>query len=520
MKHMKRFMALFAALALVLAMAAPAFAEKIDTSNHSFSAYKIFSASLDDGKLTGIEWGADVDGNAILAALRADPITGSEFNDEVTTASKVAEVLSTWKGETNEKTLQFAKIVAKHLKSTATPVTGTNGQITFSETGYYLIVDTTNTENVADAKNLTLLNVAEARKIVTIQAKGEYPTVEKKVKENIKYTSDDSYGTGYNDTADYNIGDSIPFKLIGTVPDMSQYSSYKYTFHDTLAKSFNAPSKGDVKVYVSSDKAGTGKTEITEKFSVTVDATKNEITVSTDELNKIDGVTADKYILVEYSAVLNSNAAINNDNVRETTEGNVNKVYLTYSNNPNGSGEGKTIEDKVIVFTYKVGVTKVDATNNNAPLKGVQFKLYKKTNETEKKWVQVDENGKVTGWVNNEASGSVLESDENGKFSVIGLDNGSYWIKETKGLPGYNAIEDTEVKVVADTSNGQNGQGATNELTSVKVNDGTDITIENRIGATLPGTGGIGTTIFYLIGGGLMVAAAVLLIAKKRMENK
>ncbi len=231
---------------------------------------------------------------------------------------------------------------------------------------------------MADAKNLTLLNVAEAGKTVTIKAKGEYPTVEKKVKENIKFTTDDGYGAGYNDTADYNIGDSIPFKLIGTVPDMSQYSSYEYTFHDTLAKSFNAPSKDDVKVYVSSDKAGTGKIEITEKFSVSVDTAKNEITVSTSELNKIDGVTAGKYILVEYSAVLDSNAAINNGNVGETTEGNVNKVYLTYSNNPNGSGEGKTIEDKVIVFTYKVGVTKVDATNNNAPLKDVQFKLYKK----------------------------------------------------------------------------------------------------------------------------------------------
>lgn len=520
MKHMKRFMALFAALALVLAMAVPAFAEKINTSNHSFSAYKIFSASLDDGKLTGIEWGADVDGNAILTELKADPITSSAFSDEVTTASKVAEVLSTWKGETNEKTLQFAKIVAKHLQSAATPVTGTNGQITFSQTGYYLIVDTTLTENVADAKNLTLLNVAEAGEIVNIKAKGEYPTVEKKVKENIKYTRDDGYGTGYNDTADYNIGDSIPFKLIGTVPDMSQYISYKYTFHDTLAKSFNAPNEDDVKVYVSSDKAGTGKTEITEKFSVSVDTAKNEITVSTSELNKIDGVTAGKYILVEYSAVLNSSAAINNGNVGETTEGNVNKVYLTYSNNPNGSGEGKTIEDKVIVFTYKVGVTKVDATNHNAPLKDVEFKLYKKTDDAKQEWVQVDSNGKVTGWVDNEASGSVLKSGADGKFSVIGLDDGSYWIKETKGLPGYNAIEDTEVTVAADTSNGQYGQGATNELKAVTVNGGTDITIENRMGATLPTTGGIGTTIFYLIGGGLMVAAAVLLIAKKRMENK
>ncbi len=144
----------------------------------------------------------------------------------------------------------------------------------------------------------------------------------------------------------------------------------------------------------------------------------------------------------------------------------------------------------------------------------------KKTNETKQEWVQVDNNGKVTGWVDNETDGSVLKSGEDGKFSVIGLDDGSYWIKETKGLPGYNAIEDTEVKVVADTSNGQNGQGATNELKAVTVNGGTDITIENRIGATLPGTGGMGTTIFYLIGGGLMVAAAVLLIAKKRMENK
>lgn len=519
MKHMKKLMALFAALALVLTMAIPAMAAKVDVSSHTFEAYQIFTGTMENGKMKNVSWGTDVDGAAILAELKTDTITSSDFDATVTTASKVAEVLSSWSSETDPKTLQFAKIVARHLKSTAVPVTGTNGQITFSETGYYLVVDTTDTTDAADAKNLTLLSVAEARETVTIKAKGEYPTVEKKVKENTKYTSDGGYGAGYNDTADYNIGDAVPFKLIGTVPDMSQYTSYKYTFHDTLAESFNAPSEGSVKVYVSDDKAGTAnKTDITSSFTVKVSG--QNITVHTDDLKTITGVAKEKYILVEYSAVLNSNAAINKDNVNGTTDGNVNKVQLTYSNNPNGSGEGKTIEDKVIVFTYKVGVTKVDATNADAPLKDVEFKLYKKTSETEKKWVKVDTNGKVVGWADNEADGTVLKSDTDGKFSVIGLDDGSYWIKETKGLPGYNTIEDTEVKVVANTINGQGGQGATTELTSVAVNGGSDIKIENRIGATLPGTGGIGTTIFYVIGGGLMVAAAVLLVAKKRMENK
>ena len=301
---------------------------------------------------------------------------------------------------------------------------------------------------------------------------------------------------------------------------MSQYSTYKYTFHDTLAKSLTAPAEADVKVYISSNKAGSDKQDITSNFTVTVSG--QEITVHTDNLKTITGISADKYILVEYSAVLNSNAAINKDNVTGTNNGNINKVYLTYSNNPRNESEaGKTPEDTVIVFTYKIEATKVDGETNEA-LKDVTFRIYKMSGD--EKWYAQVADGKLNGWVKIANNNCVLTSGEDGKFSLAGLDDGTYFIEEITPLPGYNSIDPVEIQVNGNTNNGQSGNGATSELTDVTFTVGKKtenaITIVNNAGTTLPSTGGMGTTVFYVVGGGLMAVAVVLLVTKKRMENK
>ena len=322
------------------------------------------------------------------------------------------------------------------------------------------------------------------------------------------------------------MGDEVPFKLIGSVPDMSRYDTYKYIFRDTLSAGLTL-NENSIKVYVASDKAGTDKEEIT-GWTKAVDG--QSFTVSFADLKTVKDVSEGKYIIVEYTAVLNQNAVVG-------LPGNENKVKLEYSNKPDQSGSGDTDntgytpDDKVIVFTYELDTTKVDGQDNTKKLEGAEFKLHNADN----KWAIVDSNSKVTGWADTEEGGSTLTSDANGLFKVIGLDDGTYYLKETKAPTGYNMLSsEITVVITATTTNGQtwtDGQ-ASNALTNLAVTaDGTagtgdtstgiaGITVVNNAGATLPETGGIGTTIFYVVGSILVLGAGVLLVTKKRMNSE
>lgn len=515
MKRVKRVLALLAAFALVLAMAVPAFADKATCSitapnnGHTYEVYQIFTGTLseDNGTkvLSDIKWGKN----------------GINDGTAVTVGESVPEtVLNAIKGVATKSDREKLAVIEKYVSLTGEKFNTVNSGTTLNvPAGYYLIKDTDNSyDNQHDAYTQFIVEVAGN---VSFQPKTDYPTVEKKVQENSKTSgTTGDYGGKYNDVADYSIGDAVPFKLIGSVPDMSQYSTYKYTFHDTLAKSLTAPAKTDVKVYMSSNKAGSDKQDITSNFTVTVSG--QEITVHTDNLKTITGISANKYILVEYSAVLNSNAAINKENVTDTDNGNINKVYLTYSNNPRNESEaGKTPEDTVIVFTYKIEATKVDGETNKE-LQGVTFRIYKMSGD--EKWYAQVADGKLNGWVKTANDSCVLTSGKDGKFSLAGLDDGTYFIEEITPLPGYNSIDPVEIQVNGNTNNGQSGSGATSELTDVTFTVGKKtenaIAIVNNAGTTLPSTGGMGTTVFYVVGGGLMAVAVVLLVTKKRMENK
>lgn len=516
MKRVKRVLALLAAFALVLAMAVPAFAEEATCSitapnnEHNYEVYQIFTGTLSEDKgtkvLSDIKWGQN--------SKNRD--AGANVGDKVseTVLKEITDVATKSDSEKLDVIEKYVDLTAG--KKFTTVNSGTTQNV---PAGYYLIKDADNSYgNQHGAYTQFIVEVAGN---VNFKPKMDYPTVEKKVQENSKKigTTGD-YGEKYNDVADYSIGDDVPFKLIGSVPDMSQYSTYKYTFHDTLAKSLTAPAETNVKVYMSSNKAGSGKQEITSNFTVAVSG--QEITVSTDNLKEITGISANKYILVEYSAVLNSNAAINKENVTGTDNGNINQVYLTYSNNPRNESEaGRTPEDTVIVFTYKIEATKVDGGTNKG-LKDVTFRIYKMSGD-KKLYAQVAD-GKLKDWITTANDDCVLTSGEDGKFSLAGLDDGTYFIEEITPLPGYNSIDPVEIQVNGNTKNGQTGNGETSELTDVTftVGETTDnaITIVNNAGTTLPSTGGMGTTVFYVVGGGLMAVAVVLLVTKKRMENK
>lgn len=542
MKNLKKLASIILAMVMVFALATTAFAATVTLpgdntilKGHSFTAYQIFKGTYSETNvLSDVVWGDGITSDNFLTDLQdasnaalqiADTSEGAAVGAtvnafaECTTAADVAAVLSA--NSTNNALAEAVTQIAYDNK-TGEGTTLSSGDNTLAD-GYYLIVDTTTDVGEGGAYNAALLQVVGN---VNITVKTDAPSVEKKVLEDDKYTSDGGYGTGYNDVADYNIGDDVPFKLIGTVPDMSQYDTYQYIFKDTLSDGLTL-NQDSVHVYLADKKDGTSQTEITNGF--VAEKQNNSLTVTFTDLKTVSGVEKDKYIIVEYTAKLNSSAVIGLD-------GNLNTVTLTYSNNPNKSGAGdndtgNTPEDKVIVFTYELDTTKVDGQDDTKKLDGAEFKLHNAENQ----WVIVDTDGKVTGWADTEEGGSTLTSDASGLFQVIGLDDGTYYLKETKAPAGYNTLTDEiTVVITAATANNQTWDDfvANSALTQLDVTaDGkagtgdtatgiAGITIANNAGSTLPETGGIGTTIFYVVGAVLVLGAVVLLVTKKRMNEK
>ena len=507
-KAMKKLMAALLAVAMVCAMAIPAFAaagtvvsgSKVDVTKHSFEAYQIFSAKLDSGKLTDVEWGNGVKGNELLVALQADTTLG-DFAD----CYSVSDLVEKLEAFNTEQATKFAAFVANGYLST-NKIAGT-GTIELPSAGYYLIKDVTDVEGKYDASNLTLLLVS-GPETVTPNVKTDIPTLQKKVED-----KNDSTGatTEWQDSADYDIGDIIPYQLTATLGNVSNFDTYYVKFVDTMNHlTYNN---------ITSVKVG-DRTLNAGEYNSSWNRTTKELTVSIDNV-KAFGATNGSTITVEYTAILDSDAVIG-------STGNPNEAYLVFSNNPNGNGKGETKPDKNIVFTYKVVANKID--EHNKPLPGAAFALYKKlpavpNPEDGTSYIMEGTDAYAPVKELNVGANGEVEDKKLTTFEWTGIDDGEYMIKEIITPAGYNSIEPIKFTVTAD----HEIEAADPKLTELTggdkftgaVSTGTlTANIQNRMGSTLPGTGGIGTTIFYVVGGGLMVAAAVLLITKKRMENR
>ncbi len=502
MKHARKLASLLLALIMVFALATTAFAAENTTisapegSTRTYDVYQIFTGDLHEGVLSNIKWGKNgngTEGTAVdqttLDALAA--VNGKSNTEKLTEIQKYVDLTSEKIG----------------MVSNGSPLT--------VPTGYYLIKDN---GPVGDGEAYSLY-VVEIVGPTTISPKVGTTTSDKKVKDTNDSAANST--TDWQDSADYDIGDAVPFKLSATIAqDYANYThGYKLTFHDKedTGLTFN---KDSVKVYVDGVLITTGYEVVTEGLT---DGCTFEVRFA--NLKAITSVHAGSVISVEYTSTLNNQAVIG-------STGNKNTSHVSYTNNPNDeqAGEnGETPDDVVIVFTYKTIVNKVtknpaydaskdtgktgtdsDGNKEFIPLKGAGFTLYKKNASGE--YVAV---------------GEELKGADMTTFTWSGLDDGDYKLVETTTPDGYNTIADIEFTITAGHVDGDspylntlsgNATSGTATFTAV-VNDGSLSTdVVNNSGTQLPSTGGIGTTIFYILGSILVVGAIVLLVTKKRMS--
>ena len=531
-KAIKKLLAALLAVAMVCAMAIPAFAynpgetkEDLNTK-HDYGAFQIFDGviSKDNETLSGVDWGQNItEPDIFLDNLKLDSTIGNQFSN-AKTAQDVLMVISKWH-DSDDDSIAFARVVCSYLYPDADakpkPVrTDHTGGINIPKPGYYLIVDTStfsDDDSYHAYNSFFLLNVPRAPYVVLVNHKVVKPTVEKEV-----YDNNDIGSTGgWGSSADHAINEPFQFRLIAKLPASENngraydyYKKYTVCFNDTLSDGITFDKLDKVEIanvdggnpQVIDAANYTRNPNGSQSFKLSIDNVKT--CAAAAGLNLNEGAT----ITVTYTAHLNEKAYVN---IAGGGTDNKNRVYLEYSNNPRISTSlDHTPESEVCVYTYQLNNTKYhddDTTGNE--LAGAGFRLYSGKDCTKEQEIKLKKNttdGTYSPYFGADA-GDEMFSDEHGQFNVKGLDAGTYYLKETTPPAGYSACADKEIVI-----------SATHTEYNVSLSGNLSTTIINKKagGITLPSTGGIGTTLFYVVGGGLMVAAIVLLVTKKRMENK
>lgn len=478
-KTFKKLMAALLAVALLCAMAVPAFAADEATtetgtvtvqnvvSGKTYKIYRILDIDTHDSTYNSVvykvnaKWKDFIESTGNTYFTRIDSTTGVVVVNKGLTSDSIATLAAaakTWLG---------SHPIAADGEQIA-GASDTSIQFTGKKLGYYLLSSSNwGTEN-ADA----IFSLSSSNPNVTVQEKNGKPTIDKKIIEDS--TPVDSNTAG--------IGDYVQFKITVNVID-GQPSNY--TIHDKMSAGLTFVNTTEHPVVVNVGSRTLTSTEYSFKNTIT-DGCTFELKINDDILQPNDVVT------VTYYGQVNSSAVINGDNTNE--------AKLTYGTDGNSTWEKTTTK----VFGFKV--FKHAGTDTEHLLPGAEFRLYKTVDETT--YYAKFDNGLLTGWTTDAAAAGVtMTSNSDSALVLNGLDAGTYYLEETKAPDGYNKLTDPVTVTITE-------DGKVNETTN-----GT-VYVSNNAGATLPSTGGMGTTLFYVIGGGLMVAAVVLLVTKKRMENK
>ncbi len=502
--------------------------EEAAAVTHQYKAYQIFTFEIKNGEYYNSEWGADATAEvqAAIAGLVTPTDAAGNVIQNPTAQDYAIAIHKEYPNPSYTTVGDGAELLAAAISQTVSGegLAVNNKKIDGNETGYYLIVDVTGA--LQGSKYDVYLNRSQLQVFIedgelTIVDKHSTIEIDKEVVDVNDSTGNLPDGPievsydGWDKTADYDIGDSIPFQIIGTLPDdLSYYTTYEYTFNDKQSAGLEFQ-RNTVHVYLNDTQH-----EIAEEgnYTVTVSENKHSFQVSFANIKKVTTNAADKIIL-QYESVLTGEGVVFGN------PGNPNEARIEFSNDK--GGKGQTPWDIAIVFSFKPIINKVD--QNNVALKGATFTLEK---------LRYDATADKKDWA--VLKTQTIKGDDTTTFTFDGIDDGYYRISEIAPA-NYNAIEPMYFVVEAD-------HDATNKLTRLSVYDlegnvlgssteaekqvslGTfDIPAElsaieadiiNQQGTVLPSTGGIGTTIFYVIGGVLVVGAVVLLIVRRRMKTE
>lgn len=490
MKRVKRVLALLAAFALVLAMAVPAFADgnkgnitvQNAKENEEYKIYRIFDLeSYSENSYSykmSEKWS------------KADFATDSVFREyfEIVSGYIKPKVEFTDEAAATfaKNALAFAK--EKNIEDDGHQTAGKTG-VSFSSLslGYYLL----------DTSLGTLCSLDTTNPAAILREKNDSPTIEKKVKENDNWDTD----------SNAKIGDKVEYQ----VTIHAKKGAENYVLTDTMDNglTFN----NDIVV-----KTGTKELALNTDYTVktkTADSIENtfELTFTKTYLDSLTENTTD--IVVTYSATINEKAVV-------AGAANKNTAKLKYGNN------SETVPSQTNTYTYKFDLVKIDGTTKKL-LSNVEFKLYEaatgsvdgeyKVSGKPIQFVQTGNTYRVAKDATVEGATDTIVTTDNKKVTIEGLDKKIYYLSETKPLDGYNkpngafSVDLTSGNMVTTATIGKDTVVNATNAEKAKV-------IENNTGAVLPSTGGMGTTVFYVVGGGLMAVAVVLLVTKKRMENK
>lgn len=544
MKTLTKIFAMALTFIMVLSLATAAFAVDItiddkDVKDAEYGAYKLLNATVD---ATGKKFSYTVN-ETYRPALKA--VIDPEGTDTDLTDDEIVAYIGAMTSDT-DAIQDFADAVYAKVKDMDPDYETTTNVFEDVDQGYYLIVET-KTGSIPgfdeDTFSLVMLDTA-GKDSIEVETKEELPESEKKLKDindtTGEYTTDDDTDAEeakWIDSADYDIGDKVPFRITFTLPgDFAEYEKYYVGIHDVQAAglTFN----NDLKVTVNGD----ATKDLTSAFTyseVAKDACDNDCTfhiqcadiIAAAKAKSITLAAGDK-IVFEYTSTLNENAVLG-------STGNPNEMTIEFSNNPYGDGTSETPWDRVIVFTFKVSVDKyttVDGKEVNLP--GAGFTLYKEVKDSATKDAKTGkaiktELAKKNSLIKADALkddayyviAAEVEVDKDGDtFGFKGVDDGNYVLVETTIPAGYNAWDAEEFTITAE-HDVEKADPKLTKLEGGKLFTGDIGTctlsgkVENNSGVELPETGGIGTTIFYVLGGLLVVAAVVLLVTKKRMSS-